>query len=200
MLTKSWANSLFIFLSCDRQGADGYGPGRGYGRGMSGRTGGRGFGNGKFINYCPKFEFNFAVECKILKQSLLLLSRNGKENAATRIYMPSLQCSWYVSSGEYFVIIDGYGSNIVTSVYGFIYPRKIELCTKRLFSYSGHFIQHCPTNGDSTYDVKRVKPPTGIPKSMLVATPDGSYSLPSGAVAVLKPNEYVLLSQVYIFT
>lgn len=124
MLTKSWPNSLFIFLSCDRQGADGYGPGRGYGRGMSGRTGGRGFGNGKFINYCPKFEFNFAVEFKILKLSLLLLSRNGKENAATRIYMPSLQCSWYVCFGEYFVIIDGYGSSVVTSVYGFIASGK----------------------------------------------------------------------------
>ncbi|CAO2822383.1 unnamed protein product [Amaranthus hypochondriacus] len=53
----------------------------------------------------------------------------------------------------------------------------------------GHFIQHCPTNGDPTYDIKKVKPPTGIPKSMLVATPDGSYALPSGTSAVLKPNE-----------
>ena len=53
----------------------------------------------------------------------------------------------------------------------------------------GHFIQHCPTNGDPNFDIKRVKPPTGIPKSMLMATPDGSYALPSGAVAVLKPNE-----------
>ncbi|XP_020573692.1 E3 ubiquitin ligase PARAQUAT TOLERANCE 3-like [Phalaenopsis equestris] len=53
----------------------------------------------------------------------------------------------------------------------------------------GHFIQHCPTNGDPNYDIKRVKPPTGIPRSMLMATPDGSYALPSGAVAVLKPNE-----------
>uniref|UniRef100_A0A9I9D6V8 DWNN domain-containing protein n=1 Tax=Cucumis melo TaxID=3656 RepID=A0A9I9D6V8_CUCME len=53
----------------------------------------------------------------------------------------------------------------------------------------GHFIQHCPTNGDPSYDIRRVKPPTGIPKSMLMATPDGSYALPSGAVAVLKPNE-----------
>ncbi|CAA2933537.1 zinc finger CCCH domain-containing 18-like isoform X1 [Olea europaea subsp. europaea] len=53
----------------------------------------------------------------------------------------------------------------------------------------GHFIQHCPTNGDPNYDVKIVKPPTGIPKSMLMATPEGSYALPSGAVAVLKPNE-----------
>ncbi|KAL7182740.1 hypothetical protein ACSBR1_041430 [Camellia fascicularis] len=54
---------------------------------------------------------------------------------------------------------------------------------------AGHFIQHCPTNGDSNFDIRRVKPPTGIPKSMLMATPDGSYALPSGAVAVLKPNE-----------
>ncbi|KAL0927147.1 hypothetical protein M5K25_001307 [Dendrobium thyrsiflorum] len=53
----------------------------------------------------------------------------------------------------------------------------------------GHFIQHCPTNGDPNYDIKKVKPPTGIPRSMLMATPDGSYALPSGAVAVLKPNE-----------
>ncbi|KAL8103179.1 E3 ubiquitin ligase PARAQUAT TOLERANCE 3-like isoform X2 [Apium graveolens] len=53
----------------------------------------------------------------------------------------------------------------------------------------GHFIQHCPTNGDPTFDIRKVKPPTGIPKSMLMATPDGSYALPSGAVAVLKPNE-----------
>ncbi|KAL2895731.1 E3 ubiquitin ligase PQT3-like [Bienertia sinuspersici] len=53
----------------------------------------------------------------------------------------------------------------------------------------GHFIQHCPTNGDPNYDVRKVKPPTGIPKSMLVATPDGSYALPSGTSAVLKPNE-----------
>lgn len=53
----------------------------------------------------------------------------------------------------------------------------------------GHFIQHCPTNGDPNFDIKRVKPPTGIPRSMLMATPDGSYALPSGAVAVLKPNE-----------
>ncbi|CAK9173277.1 unnamed protein product, partial [Ilex paraguariensis] len=53
----------------------------------------------------------------------------------------------------------------------------------------GHFIQHCPTNGDPNYDIKRVRPPTGIPKSMLMETPHGSYALPSGAVAVLKPNE-----------
>ncbi|KAJ1422413.1 Zinc finger, RING/FYVE/PHD-type [Sesbania bispinosa] len=29
----------------------------------------------------------------------------------------------------------------------------------------GHFIQHCPTNGDPNYDIKRVKQPTGIPRA-----------------------------------
>ncbi|KAK1419048.1 hypothetical protein QVD17_28204 [Tagetes erecta] len=60
----------------------------------------------------------------------------------------------------------------------------------------GHFIQHCATNGDPSFDIKRVKPPTGIPKSMLMATTDGSYALPSGAVAVLKPNEAVFEKEV----
>ncbi|KAJ7537906.1 hypothetical protein O6H91_11G027400 [Diphasiastrum complanatum] len=54
---------------------------------------------------------------------------------------------------------------------------------------TGHYIQHCPTNGDPAYDMKKVKLPTGIPKTMLVANPDGSYALPNGQVAVLKPNE-----------
>ncbi|KAI3848772.1 hypothetical protein MKX03_011386 [Papaver bracteatum] len=53
----------------------------------------------------------------------------------------------------------------------------------------GHYIQHCPTNGDPEYDVKKLRPPTGIPKSMLAETADGSYALPGGSVAVLKPNE-----------
>ena len=42
---------------------------------------------------------------------------------------------------------------------------------------------------DTNFDLKRVKTPTGIPKSMLVATLDGSYGLPNGAVAVLRPNK-----------
>ncbi|KAE9597463.1 putative transcription factor interactor and regulator CCHC(Zn) family [Lupinus albus] len=54
---------------------------------------------------------------------------------------------------------------------------------------SGHFIQHCPTNGDPNFDVKRVKQPTGIPRSMLMLNPQGSYAMPNGSVAVLKPNE-----------
>ncbi|KAL3524919.1 hypothetical protein ACH5RR_013291 [Cinchona calisaya] len=103
----------------DWQRQDGFGPGRGFGRGMGGRmTGGRGFGRG--------------------------------------------------------------GLGRKTPLQGYICHRcKVP----------GHFIQDCPTNGDPNYDIKRVKPPTGIPKSMLMATPDGSYALPSGVVAVLRPNE-----------
>ncbi|XP_010440013.1 PREDICTED: E3 ubiquitin-protein ligase RBBP6-like isoform X2 [Camelina sativa] len=103
-------------LDWQQPAADGYGPGRGYGRGMVGRMGGRGFGMERKTTPPPGYTCH---RCNV----------------------------------------------------------------------PGHFIQHCPTNGDPSYDVKRVKPPTGIPKSMLMATPDGSYSLPSGAVAVLKPNE-----------
>ncbi|CAH2078783.1 unnamed protein product [Thlaspi arvense] len=102
-------------LDWQQQGTNGFGQGRGYGRGMPGRMGERGFG----------------MERK-------------------------------------------------TPPPGYICHR----C-----NVPGHFIQHCPTNGDPDYNVKKFKPPTGIPKSMLMATPNGSYSLPSGAVAVLKPNE-----------
>ncbi|KAL6985978.1 RING-type E3 ubiquitin transferase [Sarracenia purpurea var. burkii] len=106
-------------LDWQRQTSDGFGPGRGFGRGMGGRMmGGRGFGRGGLERKTPPQGY-VCHRCKV----------------------------------------------------------------------PGHFIQHCPTNGDPNYDIKRVKPPTGIPKSMLMANPDGSYALPSGAVAVLKPNE-----------
>ncbi|KAL3499620.1 hypothetical protein ACH5RR_038713 [Cinchona calisaya] len=103
----------------DWQRQDGFGPGRGFGRGMGGRMmGGRGFGRGGLERKTPPQGY-ICHRCKV----------------------------------------------------------------------PGHFIQHCSTNGDPNYDIKRVKPPTGIPKSMLMATQDGSYALPSGAVAVLRPNE-----------
>ncbi|PSS11545.1 DWNN domain protein [Actinidia chinensis var. chinensis] len=106
-------------LDWQSQTSDGFGPGRGFGRGMGGRMmGGRGFGRGGLERKTPPQGY-VCHRCKV----------------------------------------------------------------------PGHFIQHCPTNGDPNYDVKRFKPPTGIPKSMLMANPDGSYALPTGAVAVLKPNE-----------
>ncbi|CAA7049334.1 unnamed protein product [Microthlaspi erraticum] len=102
-------------LDWQQQGADGYGAGRGYGRGTAGRMGGRGFG----------------MERK-------------------------------------------------TPPPGYVCHR----CNT-----AGHLIQHCPTNGDPNYNVKRPKPPTGIPKSMLMPTPDGSLAMADGAVAALQPNE-----------
>ncbi|XP_010277117.1 PREDICTED: uncharacterized protein LOC104611647 isoform X2 [Nelumbo nucifera] len=106
-------------LDWQRQSQEGFGSGRGFGRGMGGRMmGGRGFGRGGLERKTPPVGY-ICHRCKV----------------------------------------------------------------------PGHFIQHCPTNGDPNYDIKRVKPPTGIPKSMLIATPEGSYALPSGAVAVLRPNE-----------
>ncbi|XP_055827182.1 E3 ubiquitin ligase PQT3-like [Solanum dulcamara] len=38
----------------------------------------------------------------------------------------------------------------------------------------GHYIQHCPTNGDPNYDMKKVNPLT---KSMLMATPSGNVGV-----------------------
>ncbi|KAK9086858.1 hypothetical protein Syun_029252 [Stephania yunnanensis] len=66
-------------------------------------------------------------------------------------------------------------------------PHAGYIC--RRCNISGHFIWDCPTNGDPNYDIKKLKPPTGIPKSMLMTTSDGSYALTGGVVAALKPDE-----------
>ncbi|GJS35285.1 RNA-directed DNA polymerase, eukaryota [Tanacetum coccineum] len=50
----------------------------------------------------------------------------------------------------------------------------------------GHFIQHCPTKGDPNFDIRRVIPPIGIPKSMLKATADEVHAMTNGSV--MKPN------------
>ncbi|KAJ4823665.1 hypothetical protein Tsubulata_019760 [Turnera subulata] len=42
-------------------------------------------------------------------------------------------------------------------------PPDVYVC--RRCRVAGHFIQHCPTNGDPNYDVKVPRLPTGIPKS-----------------------------------
>lgn len=39
------------------------------------------------------------------------------------------------------------------------------------------------------YDMKKVKAPSGIPKTMLLANHDGLYALPTSKVVVLEPNE-----------
>ncbi|KAH9611027.1 hypothetical protein KSS87_015317 [Heliosperma pusillum] len=48
----------------------------------------------------------------------------------------------------------------------------------------GHYIQHCPTNGDPNFDIRKVKSPTGIPKSLRVSTPDSSSALANGTPTV----------------
>ena len=57
------------------------------------------------------------------------------------------------------------------------------------FSCVGHYIRNCPTNGDPKYDFRRVKPPTYIPRSKLMAAKDGSNALPTSDASVLKSNE-----------
>ncbi|KAJ8460109.1 hypothetical protein OPV22_033040 [Ensete ventricosum] len=79
----------------------------------------------------------------------------------------------------------GFGNGLV----GFKKPSAGYVCHR--CKVPGHFIQHCPTNGDPDFDIRKMKPATGIPRSMLLTTPDGSYSLPNGVAAVLKPNESV---------
>eukprot|EP00871_Galdieria_phlegrea_P000241 jgi/Galph1/1217/GphlegSOOS_G6086.1 len=57
----------------------------------------------------------------------------------------------------------------------------------------GHWIHHCPTNGDPNFDIVRVRRPTGIPRSMLqsVEAPVRGTGLrtPGGEFVTLKPNE-----------
>jgi E3 ubiquitin-protein ligase RBBP6 len=69
------------------------------------------------------------------------------------------------------------------------------LSGKQLHKVVFHFIQHCLTNGDPRLDIKRVKAPTGIPKSMLMAIPDGSYALSRGVVVVLKSKDAAFLGK-----
>ncbi|XP_024400814.1 E3 ubiquitin ligase PARAQUAT TOLERANCE 3 [Physcomitrium patens] len=59
----------------------------------------------------------------------------------------------------------------------------------------GHFIQHCPTNGDPTFDMRKMKSPVGIPKTQLKADQEGSYILPDGSVAVMQPDESVFAKE-----
>ncbi|URE27382.1 DWNN [Musa troglodytarum] len=84
----------------------------------------------------------------------------------------------------------GFGDGLV----GFKKPPAGYICHR--CKMPGHFIQHCPTNGDPNFDIKKMKPATGIPRSMLLAAPDGSYSLPDGVAAVLKPNESVFEKEI----
>lgn len=64
----------------------------------------------------------------------------------------------------------------------------------------GHFINQCPTNGDPTYDIPKVKKPTGIPRMYLKPVAGGdsrpSLILPGGQFAVMAANEEALQKEV----
>eukprot|EP00201_Polytomella_parva_P001675 CAMPEP_0175077938 /NCGR_PEP_ID=MMETSP0052_2-20121109/23752_1 /TAXON_ID=51329 ORGANISM="Polytomella parva, Strain SAG 63-3" /NCGR_SAMPLE_ID=MMETSP0052_2 /ASSEMBLY_ACC=CAM_ASM_000194 /LENGTH=311 /DNA_ID=CAMNT_0016347627 /DNA_START=109 /DNA_END=1042 /DNA_ORIENTATION=+ len=51
----------------------------------------------------------------------------------------------------------------------------------------GHYVSHCPTQGDPTYD-KKVRATTGVPMSRMVRNPDGSVYLPDGNRGELAMN------------
>jgi hypothetical protein len=66
-----------------------------------------------------------------------------------------------------------------------------------------HYIRNCPTNGDPSYDIRKLKAPTGIPRSQLVqidakkklssdpdeTVPGGTLFMPDGSYATHRPNE-----------
>lgn len=112
---------------------------------------------------------------------MLRSGRDGAKNTSTRLCMPQMQGAWYVDVSEL--------SNHSLLAYCFIAMRVFPAYSFFPHFCLGHFIQHCPTNGDPNYDMRKVKQPTGIPRSMLMVNPQGSYALPNGSVAVLKPNE-----------
>jgi E3 ubiquitin-protein ligase RBBP6 len=64
----------------------------------------------------------------------------------------------------------------------------------------GHFINQCPTNGDPSFDIPKVKKPTGIPRMYLKPVAGGdsrpSLILPGGQFAVMAANEEALQKEV----
>ena len=47
----------------------------------------------------------------------------------------------------------------------------------------------CPTQGDASYDRKRVRPPVGIPMTRLARSEEGGLVLPDGQMGTLVANE-----------
>lgn len=59
----------------------------------------------------------------------------------------------------------------------------------------GHYISDCPTNGDPTFDVKRVRIPVGIPMTRLARDTEGGLMLPNGETGALLPNTSAFLKE-----
>eukprot|EP00727_Mastigamoeba_balamuthi_P011676 m51a1_g7130 putative dwnn a cchc-type zinc finger (171) ;mRNA; r:236788-240594 len=49
----------------------------------------------------------------------------------------------------------------------------------------GHYIKHCPTNGDPAFEPRRLRSPVGIPASLLLQVADAPTAGPAAAAAVL---------------
>jgi E3 ubiquitin-protein ligase RBBP6 len=59
----------------------------------------------------------------------------------------------------------------------------------------GHYISDCPTNGDPTFDVKRVRIPVGIPMTRLARDTEGGLMLPNGETGALLPNTAAFMKE-----
>ncbi len=66
-------------------------------------------------------------------------------------------------------------------------PYPLYICP-RCNAQGRHWESECPTLGDPTYDVKRVRIPAGIPKGKLTANADGDYVLPNGTLGQITTN------------
>ena len=54
---------------------------------------------------------------------------------------------------------------------------------------AGHWIKDCPTNGDPTFDVAKVRAPVGIPLERLAQVDEGGLVLPDGTVGVAMADD-----------
>lgn len=74
--------------------------------------------------------------------------------------------------------------------YGRAFPPPGYVCHR--CGQPGHFIQHCPTNGDPAYDIKRVKVPICLPRTRLKADQEGSVG---GSATFVQPNDRVFAKE-----
>ncbi|KAJ7514164.1 hypothetical protein O6H91_23G031200 [Diphasiastrum complanatum] len=63
----------------------------------------------------------------------------------------------------------------------------------------GHFIQHCPTNGDTAYDMRREKLPIGIRRTRLKVDEEDPSILPEVSVGLMQPDEFVFAKEADAF-
>jgi len=53
----------------------------------------------------------------------------------------------------------------------------------------GHYIQHCPTNGDPAFDVRRPRAAMGVQRSFMSSDAPGSYGMADGSSLGMHANE-----------